>query len=128
MALLDSLAGVGYVGFVTFLGLLLAPDPTGIAPLGVVLGGGLVAVHALVRSDAPTQVLLATAGATLGLAILTTVGFAVAGAVIPASALVSALALVGVPPVGYVLVLASGVADREPGETAADDADDATEV
>jgi hypothetical protein len=125
MALLDYLVGVGYVVFVTFLGLFLAPDPTGIVPLGVLLVGGLVATHALARVGRPARVLLRSAGATFGLTYLTTVGFAVVGAVIPASALVSTLALVGGPPVGYALVLASGVADRETGETAGDDATEA---
>jgi hypothetical protein len=125
MALPDYLVGVGYVVFVGGFGLFLAPDPTGVVPLGVLLAGGLVATHALTRVGRPARVLLVSAGATFGLLVLTTVGFAVAGAVIPASALVSALALVGSVPVGYALVLASGVASGEPERT---DDDDVTEV
>lgn len=128
MALLDYLAGLGYVGFVTVLGLFLAPDPTGVVPLGVLLTSSLVASHALARVTRPLRVLLVSAGTMLGLTVLVTIGFASFGAILPASEFLSVLTLVGVAPAGYGFVLASGVADRETGETAGDDADNATEV
>lgn len=124
MAFLDYLAGVGYVVFVTFLGLFLAPDPTGVVPLGVALAGGLVASHALVRVARPARVLAVSAGVTFGLTFLATVAFAMFGAVLPASTLLSPLTVVGSVPVGYALVLASDVASGDPTNTA----DDATEV
>lgn len=122
MALLEYLAGLGYVSLTASLGLFLAPDPTGIVPLGAVLGGGLVAVHALVRVDQPIRILLASAGATLALTLLTTVAFAAVGAVVPARTPVSAALPIGIPPASYALVLVSGVAG-DPDRTA-----DATEV
>lgn len=112
MPLQDYLVGVAYVGFVTLLGLFLAPDPTGVVPLGVLLAGGLVASHALVRVGRPSRVLLVTTGVTVGLLLLTTVGFATFGAILPASTLLSALTVVGSVPVGYALVLVSDVASR----------------
>lgn len=128
MALRDYLTGAGYVVFVTFLGLFLAPDPTGLVPLGALLAGGLVATHAVVRVARPARVLLVSAGATFGLTILATVGFATVGAILPASALLGTLTVVGTGPVGYALVLAGDVADRGSGETAGDDSDDAADT
>lgn len=127
MALLDYLAGVGYAVFVTFLGLFLAPDPTGIVPLAVLFAGGLVVSHALVRVSRSMRVLAVSAGVTFGLTFLATVGFAMFGTVLPASTLLSTLTVVGAVPVGYALVLASDVATGESEQTA-DDGDDATEV
>jgi hypothetical protein len=124
MALLDYLAGVGYVVFVTLLGLFLVPDPTGLAPVGVVIAGSLVAIHAVRVVKRPARVLAAGAAVTVALTLLVAFGFATVGAVLPAPTLLATVTLVVSGPVGYALVLGSGVGAGEPNSSA----DDATEV